>query len=72
MSHAYTPDPQSTAGNCTCGRSREHRAHPHEYRRASNEAIVLAGDLVCVCGRRPEAEPHLESLNPNAPGEKKP
>jgi hypothetical protein len=65
--HSYTRDPQSGAGNCTCGASESHRRHPHQFRRVSPmtalNAILNAGTLdVCVCGLLAEAEQHFDSL----------
>jgi len=52
--HVYARDPQSGAGNCTCGWPVEMREHPHEFRRRSPKD----NDELCVCGELPEAICH--------------
>jgi hypothetical protein len=54
--HAYVQDAQSGAGNCTCGAAREHRRHPHEFRRARN----FPG---CVCGDPAHREERWQELD---------
>lgn len=39
--HSYVSDPQSGAGNCTCGAALYHRRHPHPFR--------LGTATNCVC-----------------------
>lgn len=56
MTHAYTSDPQSGAGNCTCGAAERDRRHPHMYLQALNHPNV------CTCGLPPEAEQHVATL----------
>lgn len=51
--HPYTPDPQSGAGNCTCGMAERHRTHPHTYMRAA----YTTADL-CTCALPPDADCH--------------
>lgn len=50
--HIYTKDPQSGAGNCTCGAAELHRRHPHEF------VAMRAVDDNCVCGLVFETVPH--------------
>lgn len=48
MTHEYNPDPQSGAGNCTCGAAERHRAHPHEFMRAASSP-PRGSATVCTC-----------------------
>jgi hypothetical protein len=41
--HPYAPDPQSGAGNCTCGMAEAHRHHPHVFTPARSDPTS------CVC-----------------------
>jgi len=50
--HIYLKDPQSGAGNCTCGAAERHRRHPHEF------VAILKQHELCTCGLPFEAEPH--------------
>jgi hypothetical protein len=60
--HTYESDPQSGAGNCTCGGAREHHRHPHDFRRAWSAARGAVSEY-CVCGQAPEALIHLAALS---------
>lgn len=65
--HDYQADPQSGAGNCTCGAAEHHRRHPHPFWRISPQygmaTILSTGTLdTCVCGLRAEADQHLAVL----------
>lgn len=61
-SHAYQRDPQSGAGNCTCGMAERHRRHPHEFMPTASRP-----DL-CVCALPPEALPHQTRVIPPTEG----
>jgi len=50
--HAYKSDPQSGAGNCTCGQAQRTRAHPHKYTPMMNDPKT------CVCGLGRWEKPH--------------
>lgn len=54
--HLYNKDPQSGAGNCTCGSAHFHYVHYHEF---VQSAVEYGGRLgICVCGLREETEQH--------------
>lgn len=57
MMHDFDADPQSGAGNCTCGAQRHHRRHRHPYMTGAIE--YGAKPDVCVCGLAPEADCHF-------------
>lgn len=50
--HLYNPDPQSGAGNCTCGLPERHRKHFHKFMAAQDYH-----DL-CTCALGPTAFCH--------------
>lgn len=57
--HLYNTDPQSGAGNCTCGMAERHRRHYHAFM----EAAGIGGpggnpDHLCTCGLSKYAECH--------------
>ena len=52
--HNYEADPQSGAGNCVCGRPRDNKNHPHEFRKAKNFSF-------CVCLKPADALVHQMS-----------
>lgn len=59
--HRYQRDPQSGAGNCTCGGQYEHRLHPHPFRPAG------VNPDVCVCALPLPADCHLATdVDPSA------
>jgi hypothetical protein len=51
--HDYACDPQSGAGNCTCGHTHYEVVHPHPF------TAAYYNPLVCVCGLGAEGTPHL-------------
>lgn len=58
--HIYQKDPQSGAGNCTCGAAERHRRHPHEFMPSN------ADPELCVCALPFEAGPHQEEGEKNS------
>lgn len=59
--HPYQRDPQSGAGNCTCGAAEHHFRHPHTFRagvtyRATGDGATPMRTGRCVCSR-PENHP---------------
>lgn len=55
--HPYTADPQSGAGNCTCGHPERAWRHPHKF---TPSAIAYNGGRqdMCTCGLPARAECH--------------
>jgi hypothetical protein len=54
--HEYKSDPQSGAGNCTCGQAERYRDHFHKFVKA-----VGYGDL-CSCALPASATCHIEMV----------
>jgi hypothetical protein len=57
--HLYTANPQSGAGNCTCGQAERHRRHFHEFM----EAAGIGGPSgnpkrLCTCALPRESACH--------------
>jgi hypothetical protein len=50
--HEYSKDPDSGAGNCRCGQSKESLAHPHKF------TAARADDALCVCSKPRSADVH--------------
>ena len=59
MTHAYESDPQSGAGNCTCGAPERHPRHPHAYVKAWDWAQGI-GEEQCTCMRRKSDPIHTD------------
>ena len=50
MMHVYEADPQSGAGNCTCGAPERHPRHPHAFVKAWG-GVRHVDEPRCTCMR---------------------
>lgn len=56
--HEYKSDPQSGAGNCTCGQAERHRNHFHKFVKA------MGYDDICTCALTESATCHIAMVHP--------